>query len=94
MPLHVSNTVVIIIRRSKLYYTASDINTPVGGVFYTLPVNFCPSHISFIAFCLVISAIIITYVIRQCHCYNTLSKLCITVVQAIQEAASNLTSRC
>jgi len=25
MPLHVSSTVVLIIRRSKLYYTASDI---------------------------------------------------------------------
>ena len=28
MPLHVSSTIV---RRSKLYYTASDIITPVGG---------------------------------------------------------------
>ena len=27
MPLHVSNTVVLIIRRSKLYYTASGIIT-------------------------------------------------------------------
>jgi len=31
MPLHVSSTVVFIIRRSKLYYTASTIITPVGG---------------------------------------------------------------
>jgi len=31
MPLHVSNIVVLIIRRSKLYYTASVIITPVGG---------------------------------------------------------------
>jgi len=31
MPLHVSSTVVLIIRRSKLYYTASGIVTPVGG---------------------------------------------------------------
>jgi len=31
MPLHVSSTVVLIIRRSKLYYTASGIGTPVGG---------------------------------------------------------------
>ena len=31
MPLHVSSTVVLIIRRSKLYYTASGIFTPVGG---------------------------------------------------------------
>ena len=31
MPLHVSSTIVLIIRRSKLYYTASDIITPVGG---------------------------------------------------------------
>jgi len=30
MPLHVSSTVVLIIRRSKLYYTASCIVTPVG----------------------------------------------------------------
>ena len=30
MPLHVSST-VLIIRRSKLYYTASGIITPVGG---------------------------------------------------------------
>ena len=31
MRLHVSSTVVLIIRRSKLCYTASDIITPVGG---------------------------------------------------------------
>jgi len=31
MPLHVSSTVVLIIRRSKLYYTASGIITPVAG---------------------------------------------------------------
>ena len=31
MPLHVSSTVVLIIRRSKLYYTASGIVTTVGG---------------------------------------------------------------
>ena len=31
MPLHVSSTVVLIIRRSKLHYTASGIVTPVGG---------------------------------------------------------------
>ena len=31
MPLYVSSTVVLIIRRSKLYYTASGIVTPVGG---------------------------------------------------------------
>jgi len=31
MPLHVSSTVVLIIRTSKLYYTASGIITPVGG---------------------------------------------------------------
>ena len=31
MPLHVSSTVVLIIRRSKLYCTASGIVTPVGG---------------------------------------------------------------
>ena len=31
MPLHVSSTFVLIIRRSKLYYTTSGIITPVGG---------------------------------------------------------------
>jgi len=31
MPLHVLSTIVLIIRRSKLYYTASGIITPVGG---------------------------------------------------------------
>ena len=31
MPLHVSSTVVLIIRRSKLYYTASGIVTTVGS---------------------------------------------------------------
>ena len=31
MPLHVSSTVALIIRRSKLYYTASGIVTHVGG---------------------------------------------------------------
>ena len=31
MPLHVSSTVVLIIRGSKLYYTASGVITPVGG---------------------------------------------------------------
>ena len=31
MPLQVSSTVVLIIRRSKLYFTASGIITPVGG---------------------------------------------------------------
>ena len=31
MPLHVSSTIVLIIRRLKLHYTASGIITPVGG---------------------------------------------------------------
>jgi len=31
MHLHVSSTVVLIIMRSKSYYTASGIITPVGG---------------------------------------------------------------
>ena len=31
MPQHVSSTVVLIVRRSKFYYTASGIITPVGG---------------------------------------------------------------
>ena len=35
MPLRVSSTVVLIMRRSKLYYTASGIITHVGG---------CPVH--------------------------------------------------
>ena len=35
MPVHVSSTIVLIIRVSKLYYTASGIITPVGG---------CPVH--------------------------------------------------
>ena len=30
MPLHVSSTIALIIRRSKLYYTASCIISPVG----------------------------------------------------------------
>ena len=32
MPLHVSSTVVLIIRRSKLYYTASGIDTHCSGL--------------------------------------------------------------
>jgi len=31
MPLYVSSTIVFIIMRSELYYTASGIVTPVGG---------------------------------------------------------------
>jgi len=31
IPIHVSSTIVLIIRRSKLYYTASGIITPAGG---------------------------------------------------------------
>jgi len=31
MPLHFSSTIVLNIRRSKLYFTASGIVTPVGG---------------------------------------------------------------
>ena len=31
MPLHVSSTVVLIVRRAKLYYTVSGIITPIGG---------------------------------------------------------------
>ena len=48
MPLHVSSTVALIIRRSKLYYTASGIITPVGGrpvhrlrVDWTSPLSTC-----------------------------------------------------
>jgi len=32
MPLHVLSTIVLIIMMSKLYYTASGIITPVGGL--------------------------------------------------------------
>jgi len=31
MSLHVSSTIVLIIRRAKLYYAASGVITPVGG---------------------------------------------------------------
>ena len=31
MPIHVSNTILLIIRRSKLYNRAPGIVTPVGG---------------------------------------------------------------
>ena len=31
MPLHVSSTVVLIVRGSKLYYTVSGIITPAGS---------------------------------------------------------------
>ena len=31
MPLHVSSAVLLLIRRSKCYYTASGIITPAGG---------------------------------------------------------------
>ena len=41
MPLHVSSTVVLIIRRSKLYYTASGIITPVGGCPVHSPLSTC-----------------------------------------------------
>jgi len=41
MPLHVSSTVVLIISRSKLYYTASGIVTPVGGHPVHSPLSTC-----------------------------------------------------
>ena len=41
MPLHVSSTIVLIIRRSKLYHTASDIITPVGGRPVHSPLSTC-----------------------------------------------------
>jgi len=31
MSLHVSSTVMLIIRRSNIYYTASGVITPIGG---------------------------------------------------------------
>ena len=48
MPLHVSSTVVLIIRRSKLYYTAPGIITPVGGRPVHSPLSTCASdgHLS------------------------------------------------
>ena len=42
MPLHVSSTTVLIIRRSKLYYTAYGDVIPVGGF---------PVHVSVIYRC-------------------------------------------
>ena len=41
MPLHVSSTVVLIIRRSGLYYTASGIITTVGGSPVHSPLSTC-----------------------------------------------------
>jgi len=41
MPLYVSSTVVLIIRRSKLYYTASGIATPVAGRPVHIPLSAC-----------------------------------------------------
>ena len=41
MPLHVSSTFVLIIRRSKLYYTASGIVHSVGAVPCTGPLPIC-----------------------------------------------------
>ena len=41
MPLHVSSTIVLIVRRSKLYYTASGIVTPVGGRPVHNPLSTC-----------------------------------------------------
>jgi len=41
MPVHVSSTVVLIIRRSKLFYTASGIVTPVGGRLVHSPLSTC-----------------------------------------------------
>ena len=40
---------VFIIRRSKLYYTASDIITPIGAVLYNFDLlvvsTWCPKHV-------------------------------------------------
>ena len=41
MPLHVSSTVVLIIRRSGLYYTASGIITTIGGSPVHSPLSTC-----------------------------------------------------
>ena len=41
MPLHVSSTVVLIIRRSKLYYTASGILKPVDDRPVHGPLSAC-----------------------------------------------------
>ena len=41
MPLHVSGTVVLIAKRSKLYYTAFGIVTPVGDCPVHSPISTC-----------------------------------------------------
>ena len=41
MSVHVSSTTVLIIRRSKLYYTASGIITPVDGRPMHSPLSTC-----------------------------------------------------
>jgi len=48
MPLHVSSTTVLIIRRSKLYYTAPGIITPIGGrPVHRLRENLCIKYVNF-----------------------------------------------
>ena len=56
----------------------------------TLRVTFCRLHIIFIAFRPAINAIIITYIITQYQCTNTLGILCITAVQAIHACSQKL----
>ena len=51
-------------------------------VFCTLQVTFSRLHINSIAFRAVINAVIITIIIRQYHCTNTIGILCITSVLA------------
>ena len=41
MPLHVSSIVVLIIRRTKLYYTVSGIIRPIGGRPVHSPLSTC-----------------------------------------------------
>ena len=50
-------------------------------------------HIISIRFCRVINTVIITYIIRQYHCMNTLGILCITSVYAIHNSRQKLTPR-
>jgi len=68
MPLHASSTVVLIIRRSKLYYTASGIITPVGG----RPVHGTATH----RMCIIIKK-------RICSLSWLITKIILSVCQPI-----------
>jgi len=74
--VHVHFSAAVIIRRS---------------VFSTLRVTFSRFHIISIAFRPVINAVIITYIIRQYNCTNTLRIQCISGVRAIHNGRQKLT---